>query len=80
MISAPEVLARAIHRDAAAKAIHVIVTNLVPTVVSNSATEHPLPVSDKDTAFDLVQVMDFRDTAQYQTRTDTCGQDAYELY
>jgi hypothetical protein len=85
MISNAGFQERAIHKDAGVEQTIAMVTDLVPlpAPTDTDLSDAPFPPTPEDPDFDLIQVMDFHDVAQYADGADEperTGEEAWQLY
>ena len=85
MVMTPDFQARAEHKDAGVEQTIVMVTHLQPSSVPEDFEwpESAYPGTKDDPAFELVHVMDFHDTAQYEAGADEperTGAEAWQEY
>ena len=85
MVAHPDFQARAVHKEAGVEKTIAIVTDLVPIPppTDPDQSKAAFPPTTEDPAFDLIHVMDFHDTAQYDpgaNEPERTGKEAWQMY
>ena len=85
MTTNPEFQARSIHKDAGVEESIVMVTDLMSSGLPDGfePPDSPFPATDEDPAFEMIHVLRYNETAQYEPGSDEperTGQEAMDLY